>query len=293
MSQAKLLNTKITKGQVDEAVAAGITHAKFRNKGVQKRLMKNRAKVQREQDRREAHFKLVNKHKQAMIDQQRTVYTEAATAQPVVQEGADALQALFGDNLPKVDPETNIPERADLGHEHTPANVEMMATHEFLDLSQHHGEAYFPALGGVVDFSKPASSVAVSFDAESKGLVIRPEDMQKAVDESIERVPAGGYRYGTDLAVIMADKPMITEDGLVIGGESMIRTPIEFGEPGRYPLNLYGDEIKYKKFPDINEVVPADGPLMITNADGTKGVKVTVIKDDEDSAKDETFALKP
>lgn len=99
--QIKLVNVKITKGQVDEAVAAGITHAKFKNKGVQKRLVKQQQKLRREQERREAHFKLVNKHKQAMIDQQRTVYTEAAQAEPVVQEGADALQALFGENQPQ------------------------------------------------------------------------------------------------------------------------------------------------------------------------------------------------
>ncbi|BAW18989.1 hypothetical protein [Ralstonia phage RP12] len=59
--QVNIATSKITKGQIDEALAAGVTHAKFHNKGVQKRLKKNQEKVRREQERRNNHYHLVNK----------------------------------------------------------------------------------------------------------------------------------------------------------------------------------------------------------------------------------------
>lgn len=57
---------KITKGEVDKTLELGITHAKFRNKGVQKRLMKNQAKVHRENDKRKAVMNKVMKAQSAV-----------------------------------------------------------------------------------------------------------------------------------------------------------------------------------------------------------------------------------
>ncbi len=59
--QARAPIHKITKGQTQAAIDAGATHAEYRNKGLNKRLMKNRAKVAREQERRENHFALARK----------------------------------------------------------------------------------------------------------------------------------------------------------------------------------------------------------------------------------------
>lgn len=56
---------KITKKQVDAVLAQGITHANFTNKSVQRRLMKNQAKVARAQQLRENQSKRLQKAKKA------------------------------------------------------------------------------------------------------------------------------------------------------------------------------------------------------------------------------------
>ncbi|BAW19277.1 hypothetical protein [Ralstonia phage RP31] len=98
--QVNIATSKITKGQIDEALAAGVTHAKFMNKGVQRRLKKNQEKVRREQERRNNHFHLVNKRNQQMKEQraaQAKLLEAGARGEKLAAEeapvGADHLMA--------------------------------------------------------------------------------------------------------------------------------------------------------------------------------------------------------
>lgn len=98
---------KITKNEIDAALAAGNTHAKFTNRSVQKRLLKNQAIVKREQERRENQIRMMNKHREKlsnenisrMVDaavkraEARTSASTAAKAKKSLEEGAGARAA--------------------------------------------------------------------------------------------------------------------------------------------------------------------------------------------------------
>ena len=52
---------KITKNEVDKALAEGKTHVKFTNNKVQRRLMKEQARIRRQQEIRENKYKAAQK----------------------------------------------------------------------------------------------------------------------------------------------------------------------------------------------------------------------------------------
>ena len=56
-----IANDKITKKQINQAIAEGNTFAKFTNKGVQKRLLKQQGRIQRQQELREQKVKQYTK----------------------------------------------------------------------------------------------------------------------------------------------------------------------------------------------------------------------------------------
>lgn len=87
--------TKITKKEVDAALAVGNTHAKFKNKGVQKRLIKNQEKIRRQQALREQQAKRSQKER-ARMQQAHAVLANAGKAETVVNEGVAALGGLLG-----------------------------------------------------------------------------------------------------------------------------------------------------------------------------------------------------
>lgn len=113
-SHARAPKDKITKAQVDEAIKMGATHAAFRNKGVQKRLMKNQAKVLRDQERRENHYKLMKKLNQQAesITNQLVESHEILDEVPVSTQCAESAAEVSGDT----------------GRKHV---LQSMATHSF------------------------------------------------------------------------------------------------------------------------------------------------------------------
>lgn len=79
----------------------------------------------------------------------------------------------------------------------------------------------------------------------------------------------GDYKFGVEANVAMMTLPGIIEDGLIIS-ESLAKKMTTSGFDqlhamwGKryYPLNLYGDDNRYKPFPDIGERVRPDGLIM-------------------------------
>jgi DNA-directed RNA polymerase beta subunit len=82
--------------------------------------------------------------------------------------------------------------------------------------------------------------------------------------------PDGGYKYGAQCNVAYMSIPGVAEDGIVISRDVLDRFTfktyetrvVEWGSK-RFPLNLYGDDRKYKAFPDIGDIVRDDGLLMM------------------------------
>lgn len=80
----------------------------------------------------------------------------------------------------------------------------------------------------------------------------------------------GDYMYGRQCNVAYMSIPGVAEDGIVISRDVLekfrFRTyetrVVEWGSK-RFPLNLYGDDLKYKPFPDIGDMVREDGLLMM------------------------------
>lgn len=89
----QLAVVKITKNEIDAALATGNTHAKFTNRGVQKRLMKNQEKVKREQERREAHLRQLNKHRAQLAAQHTARLKREAEGEALRQQQAQRLAA--------------------------------------------------------------------------------------------------------------------------------------------------------------------------------------------------------
>lgn len=90
--------TKITKKEVDAALAAGNTYAKFKNKGVQKRLIKNQEKIRRQQALREQQINRANKERKKefeRVKKAQKVLADAGKADAVVNEGVAALGNLI------------------------------------------------------------------------------------------------------------------------------------------------------------------------------------------------------
>lgn len=80
----------------------------------------------------------------------------------------------------------------------------------------------------------------------------------------------GDYKYGTELNVAFMSVPAVIEDG-VVASETACRklTTKAFGKreckwgKKTYPLNLYGNDVEYKAFPDIGDRVRDDGLLFV------------------------------
>lgn len=78
----------------------------------------------------------------------------------------------------------------------------------------------------------------------------------------------GGYKYGIECNMAFMTMPGVSEDGIVISKDMLPKLAfktyetrvVEFGSK-RFPLNLYGDENKYKPFPDIGDVIGENGLL--------------------------------
>lgn len=80
----------------------------------------------------------------------------------------------------------------------------------------------------------------------------------------------GDYKYGVQCNVAYMSIPGVAEDGIVISRDVLDRFSfktyetrvVEWGTK-RFPLNMHGDDRKYKPFPDIGEKVGDDGLLMV------------------------------
>ena len=79
----------------------------------------------------------------------------------------------------------------------------------------------------------------------------------------------GGYKYGVQANVAYMTHPAASEDGILVsdsflpklGFNKYENRVVEWGKK-KFALNLYGDATNYKPFPDIGDVIRADGVLM-------------------------------
>ena len=77
------------------------------------------------------------------------------------------------------------------------------------------------------------------------------------------------YTYGKNLNVVYMSHPNVGLDGYVISRDALKHfqfkiyetRSVEFGA-NEFPLNLYGDDLHYKPFPEIGEAIREDGLLM-------------------------------
>lgn len=74
--------------------------------------------------------------------------------------------------------------------------------------------------------------------------------------------PNGEYMYGVEANICMMTHPAVAEDGFAVSDEFLKRCSYHTYEklvvnigPNQMWLNIYGDEKKYKSFPDIGELV--------------------------------------
>jgi DNA-directed RNA polymerase beta subunit len=79
----------------------------------------------------------------------------------------------------------------------------------------------------------------------------------------------GDYAFGVDPNVIFMSHPAVAEDGIAVSDAFLKRVgyrtfetrTVEYGKK-RFALNTYGDDNRYKPFPDIGEIIRPDGVLM-------------------------------
>lgn len=222
----KVADVKITKKQVDAAIAAGNTHAKFMNKGVQKRLLKNQEKIRRAQQLQE------NQHKrrQKIVS---GVMKNVAQSGGVVEQGAAALSQLVDAKA-----DTVLQQLLDQKNPMTQQVKHSLAGED------PDGDIDPASIGGdLIDVDHDPSNFGVQGvnpDNEITGLGDSGENM-KHIREGIQTLKAGGYK--------------LDEEGL-------FRVPLYTGEQifaNRVMLNLYGDEQNYKPLPVVGDKIRDDG----------------------------------
>jgi RNA polymerase Rpb2, domain 6 len=83
----------------------------------------------------------------------------------------------------------------------------------------------------------------------------------------------GGYKYGRECQIALLTDPAVSEDGIAISESCLKELRFKIYETrtvswGKhmFALNLYGDDTRYKPFPDMGEAVRPDGLLMSLRA---------------------------
>lgn len=218
-----IATVKITKNEVNAALAAGNTHASFKNKGVQRRLLKNQEIVRKEQERKETaarhRTKFLKKAKEA-----KDLITQPA-ASAVVEDGAKALLSLF-DGIPSAEAiAANEAGTVTIEEDHENDTVTIKSNvPEFLQ--EVHDELVATGIVsdigyGQVDVDHSDSNFGVQHQSqEDDGIVLSAGDK---LHRALSNIP----KY-------------------VIGN-------------GEVALNLYGDESNYRPFPEIGDSIRADG----------------------------------
>lgn len=237
----KVADVKITKKQVDAAIAAGNTHAKFMNKGVQKRLLKNQEKIRRAQQLQE------NQHKrrQKIVS---GVMKNVAQSGGVVEQGAAALSQLVDAKA-----DTVLQQLLDQKNPMTQQVKHSLAGED------PDGDIDPASIGGdLIDVDHDPSNFGVQGvnpENEIIGLGDSGENM-KHMREGIQTLKAGGYK--------------LDEEGL-------FRIPLYTAEQlttNRAMLNLYGDAENYKPLPAIGDKIRADGIVIGMRDFGTDHIPV-------------------
>lgn len=111
-----------------------------------------------------------------------------------------------------------------------------------------------------------------------------PEGYSLSQSPSVDN--AGNYCFGLEANVAMMSVPQVTEDGVVVSESFCRRTTtmgiqtysFHFGKE-YFPLNLYGDEVNYKSFPDVGDYVNDDGILVALRRYDELTAPVTMAKE--------------
>lgn len=218
----KASEVKITKKQVDAALAAGNTHAKFQNKGVQKRLMKNQAKIKRQQDLRDNAARRSRKIVAGVIQ-------NVAKSGAVVDQGVAALSQL-------VDAKADAAIKALID----PASPDVR-------------DAVLSIRGESKDGQDDIDPASIGGDL----IDVDYEPHNFGVQAVSQEVNAGDVTVGEDGILLPRDPfPVLKDKDGLIYVKLFSKEELTVN---RAMLNLYGDAQNYKPLPAVGDKVPAHG----------------------------------
>lgn len=224
---------KITKGQIDQARAHGITHANFTNKGVQKRLMKNQERIRREQERRENATKKLNK----ALDRARKEGELPATARFVDKEGnqipkqpTDFVYDTTSKIITNISAGSDVDSTTSIKSTHLVAEMPLSPPHRIMD--------------GFSNGIEPMREINLKTEPnqhfEAVGNIPSLNPWELAPDSPRKQM-FGGYAQGR------------------------VRCPDNFKIPELKPnqafVNVYGNKFTYQPLPDIGDFIRADSIL--------------------------------
>lgn len=145
---------------------------------------------------------------------------------------------------------------------------------EYMELDYLHCEAYH-SKSKSFGFKYEQVNPIEEYMAEGTEVLISP-----SIDKE-----TGNWRYGIEANVCYITEPGGIEDGYIVS-ESFSKKvttlclediDLNFGKH-KFPINLYGDDSKYKPFPNIGETIGEDGVLMVLREYNRNSAPVTMSK---------------
>lgn len=309
----KAANVKITKNQVDQAMAAGITHANFTNKGVQKRLKKNQEKVKRNRELQQAMMRKNARKKEKedkafdemMKSVDKTKVMPPTAIFPATQKTLENYidPASIGGDLVDVDYKPENFGSQVVTQDQETGWVTSLPEHMVDKQAIREGEY----VDGVMKLHEPKVSAK---HTRSSDLAFR--DQCQAAGISYE----GNTRLDHDLELRLT---VTQEEVAAYSPEKMpvapVTLPIIKLQENEFLVNLYGDDQNYKPLPEIGDFIRPDGLLAavrtVSNEEVPTGEKLAAIREvshltdnviysiprgkvvNSESAGDHTFSLKP
>lgn len=259
---------KITKKQVDAALAAGQRHAQFLNKGVQKRLKKNQQKLMREQLLREQIYRKQAKER-------------AALKNKILDSGkyhADKFRA------GSTEQPTEVVEQLE--------GAELMSQNETIRMI--HGDAMEAVAKVLNTDGYKLTHVPASAEEAAAALGDNGANM-KHMRDAIALTDSGDYRYGLELGSKLTDMHGGRGVSVMIADHdsgSVAAAPIGGYEPNREEFSLRNlcPEIDPMEYYPNKITAPLVNPV-VAEAIGLNALPIETTNKDDDAADDVSFSL--
>lgn len=238
---------KITKGEIDKALADGKTHVKFKNKGVQKRMLKQQQQIRRKQELRENKAKALNKDQKAARETRSTV-GGIGLAHPVTTDVSGTAHFIDKDGK-------RVPVSSAEAKEITKAFEADEGETEAEQADGFKMVSPFEGMGPIVKIEgEEASSGMCRSEVFPKVLLEPRKEIDPELYAAIETEIEGKEELPSPAAEVNIAVDTIP-----------VKVPIQSYEcykaeqEGKVYLNLYGDENHYKPFPTVGKLVRDDG----------------------------------